>query len=94
MKNYIIGLFTFSLGLILGWLNPIEGPLDWTYDAYASQPAHYKGPHRAAPPIKQEKEEIDFEAEESNIYTITIEEDEEGFITSIIRNLSFLFREE
>ena len=41
-------------GVIVGWLNPIEGPLDWTYDEYASQPAH-KYPTKVAPIIKEEE---------------------------------------
>ena len=53
MKEYLWAVFIFSLGLLMGWLNPIEGPLDWTYDKYASQSAH-KAPTRVVP-IKKEK---------------------------------------
>ena len=50
----IITLFIFSLvGFVLGWIFPVEGPLDYTYDAWASQPAH-KHPKKTAPiQIKQ-----------------------------------------
>ena len=33
---------------ILGWIFPVEGPIDYIYDDYASQPAH-KSPSKAAP---------------------------------------------
>lgn len=35
-------------GFLLGWLFPVEGPFDYVYDDYASQPAH-KSPTKAAP---------------------------------------------
>lgn len=53
MEKYLYGILIFVLGVIVGWLNPIEGPLDWTYDEYASQPAH-KSPVSAAPAQKKE----------------------------------------
>lgn len=36
------------LGGLLGWIFPVEGPLDYLYDQYASQPAHRR-PVVAAP---------------------------------------------
>ncbi len=81
MKNYLYGTGLFIIGLIVGWLNPIEGPLDWTYDEYASRPAH-KSPVKAAPP-SEEKEEIPFIwiFEDENIFAlpplIEIQQDEE-----------------
>ena len=36
------------LSFILGWLFPVEGPFDYVYDDYASQPAH-RSPTKAAP---------------------------------------------
>ena len=36
------------LGFILGWIFPVEGPIDYVYDDYASQPAH-RSPTKAAP---------------------------------------------
>lgn len=53
MKQYILNILIFIIGLVLGWLNPIEGPLDWTYDEYASQPAHKA--HSVAPAVSKEK---------------------------------------
>ena len=54
MEKYLYGILIFIAGLIIGWLNPIEGPLDWTYDEYASRPAH-KSPVKAAPAQKEDK---------------------------------------
>ena len=28
------------VGFVIGWVFPIEGPIDYVYDNYASQPAH------------------------------------------------------
>lgn len=36
------------LGFLLGWVFPVEGPIDYVYDNYASQPAH-KNPKKYAP---------------------------------------------
>ena len=54
MNKYLYGIGIFLVGVIVGWLNPIEGPLDWTYDEYASQPAH-RSPVRVSPAPKKEK---------------------------------------
>lgn len=57
MNKFIIILVI--LAFIIGWLFPVEGPLDWTYDKYASQPAHYRpqrAPTRVAPMPKPVKE--------------------------------------
>ena len=75
---------SFSLGLLWGWLYPVEGPLDWTYDEYASYPAHCKGPSRVAPPIREEKEIEEVEFEEDLLYNSIEEED--GVI-NFIKNL-------
>lgn len=60
-------LVVLFLGIVLGWLFPVEGPLDWTYDKYASQPAHYrpkKAPTRVAPVQKPVKEIIDLDEDD------------------------------
>ena len=63
MKKLLAGVL---IGIIIGWLNPIEGPLDWTYDKYSSQPSH-KSPERVAPIIKENPLFIWlFEEEEEN----------------------------
>lgn len=52
IKQVIIGIeiliLVIVLGFVLGWLFPVEGPFDYVYDDYASQPAH-KSPTKAAP---------------------------------------------
>lgn len=52
MNKYIYGAGLFFLGLFIGWLNPIEGPLDWTYDEYASQPSIKTQRHSISAPKK------------------------------------------
>jgi cellulose synthase/poly-beta-1,6-N-acetylglucosamine synthase-like glycosyltransferase len=51
-KQFIIGLeiiiCILALGFFIGWLFPVEGPYDYVYDEYASQPAR-KNPSKAAP---------------------------------------------
>ena len=44
----IVVLGIALLFFILGWVFPVEGPIDYVYDDYASQPAH-KSPSKAAP---------------------------------------------
>lgn len=52
IKQVIIGIeiliLVIVLGFVLGWLFPVEGPFDYVYDDYASQPAH-KSPQKASP---------------------------------------------
>ena len=52
IKQFIIGLEVglgvILLGFLLGWIFPVEGPLDYLYDEYASQPAH-KSPSSYVP---------------------------------------------
>lgn len=36
---FIIAVMLFAAFLV-GWLFPVEGPFDYVYDKYASQPAH------------------------------------------------------
>ena len=70
-KKIFYTIFIFTFGVIIGWLNPIEGPLDWTYDEYASQPAH-KSPAKVAPLIKENPIYIWFfiKEEDEELYTI------------------------
>ena len=73
--NKFLSYFTvFIIGLFMGWVYPIEGPLDWTYDDYASQPAHKKYPTKVAPMQKIEKElmGIPEEEEENQFPEVTI----------------------
>ena len=66
MNKYLSFIGVFILGVVVGWLNPIEGPLDWTYDEYSSQPAH-KSPVKAAPAQKKEIEIPIFDEDEDSI---------------------------
>ena len=56
------------LFFILGWVFPVEGPFDYVYDDYASQPAHKHSASYAPPQPKQfiidinDLSEEDFEA--------------------------------
>ena len=74
LNKYLLYAGIFFLGVLTGWLNPIEGPLDWTYDDYASQPAHKKYPTKVAPMQKIEKELMDIpeEEEENQFPEVTI----------------------
>ena len=74
LNKYLLYAGIFFLGVLTGWLNPIEGPLDWTYDDYASQPAHKKYPTKVAPIQKIEKELMDIpeEEEENQFPEVTI----------------------
>ena len=38
----------------LGWLFPIEGPFDYVYDDYASQPAHNRPSKCCASPVEKQ----------------------------------------
>ena len=62
MNKYLYTAIVFMAGVIIGWVNPIEGPLDWTYDEYASQPAH-KYPSKVAP-LQKEKKVIELDEDE------------------------------
>lgn len=44
-------LICIIIAFLLGWIFPVEGPIDYVYDRYASTPAH-KRPVLAAPPQK------------------------------------------
>ena len=52
----------------MGWVYPIEGPLDWTYDDYASQPSQRTQRAQKVAPKQETKEdpaiEIDLDNEQ------------------------------
>ena len=60
MKLYLYGLIIFMVGVLIGWLNPIEGPLDRTYDEYSSK----KYPSKVAPILKVKSTSQEFEETE------------------------------
>lgn len=73
LNKFLLYIGVFFLGVLIGWLNPIEGPLDWTYDEYASQPAHRKHSGVAAPANKVKKEVLDIpEEEELSTFPFTL----------------------
>ena len=45
----IVAIFAF----ILGWLFPVEGPYDYVYDNYASQPANKRPNLLVVPDVQQ-----------------------------------------
>lgn len=49
-------LLGIIIGLLLGWIFPVEGPIDYVYDDYASQPAHK---HPVAAPAQKSVPEVD-----------------------------------
>lgn len=49
----ILAVPILVFAFLLGWLFPVEGPYDYLYDEYASQPAH-KQPSGIAPPINKQ----------------------------------------
>ena len=55
--TYIVLSFILVLvvGIFLGWVCPIEGPIDYLYDNYASQPA-IKRPSKGVPAPLPKKE--------------------------------------
>ena len=49
LRAFIIVVLGIAiLFFVLGWVFPVEGPIDYVYDDYASQPAH-KSPTTVAP---------------------------------------------
>lgn len=70
---YLIILIAVIIGMILGWLNPKEGPFDYLYDEYSNHPALHR-PHRGcpAPAPKQTQVYEDFNEDgEPEWYVIT-----------------------
>lgn len=67
-KEFIIWIegacAALCLGFLIGWIFPVEGPYDYLYDKYASQPAHKFAPkqkHQVTIDVNDLSEE-DFEA--------------------------------
>ena len=50
---FIFALLCIIIGFFIGWLNPVEGPYDYLYDNYASQPAH-KRPVSVTPEAREQ----------------------------------------
>ena len=59
-KNFIFIVLGFLvIGFILGWLFPVEGPVDYIYDNYRDTRATKLGPPQKEP-IKFSEEELDY----------------------------------
>lgn len=59
-KNFIFIVLSFlALGFILGWLFPVEGPVDYIYDNYKTSRATKLGPPQKEP-VKFSEEELDY----------------------------------
>lgn len=58
MRNILVGIV---IGLIIGWIFPVEGPIDYVYDDYATKPAHK---HPIAAPAPKLVPEFDLETME------------------------------
>lgn len=55
-KLTLLVLVFIILGFLFGWIFPVEGPIDYMYDEYASQPAHR---HPPTAPLKSTQFIID-----------------------------------
>ena len=44
MKRFIVLFLLFLLGVFLGWIFPVEGPIDYVYDEWAENQALKKPP--------------------------------------------------
>ena len=68
MNKFLSHSTALIIGLFLGWLYPIEGPLDWTYDNYASRPSQKTQRAQRVAPKQEIKEdpaiEIDLDNEQ------------------------------
>ena len=59
-KNFIFIILSFLvLGFILGWLFPVEGPVDYIYDNYGDDRATTLGPPQKQP-VEFSEEELDY----------------------------------
>jgi len=70
--DFIIFLCALVIfGFILGWIFPVEGPIDYVYDKYASAPAH-KRPVVVAP---QQKHSITIDIEDLSLEDLQLIEE-------------------
>lgn len=58
--TYVVLSFILVLvfGIFLGWLCPIEGPVDYLYDSYASQPANKRPSKGIAAPAPEKENRL------------------------------------
>ena len=53
-------LLTLGIGFLLGWLFPVEGPVDYVYDNYVNQKVASKNCPAQKQPEKFTEEELDY----------------------------------
>lgn len=58
-KVITVILLTLIIGFLLGWLFPVEGPVDYVYDNYVNQKVASKN-CPVQPPEKFTEEELDY----------------------------------
>lgn len=59
-KVIIFTLLILGIGFLLGWLFPVEGPVDHVYDNYVNQRVASKNCPAQEPPEKFTEEELDY----------------------------------
>lgn len=71
-KYVLLILLIITVGFLLGWLFPVEGPMDYIYDNYKAQKCAVKnGPLI----IESPQEELNFEEEEYLLRLISGDEE-------------------
>ena len=71
-KYTLLILFIVAIGFLLGWIFPVEGPIDYVYDNYRAKKSAVKnGPLIVEP----SEEELNFEEEEYILRIIMGEEE-------------------
>lgn len=71
-KYVLLILLIITVGFLLGWLFPVEGPIDYVYDNYKAQKYAVKnGPLI----IESPQEELNFEEEEYLLRLISGDEE-------------------
>lgn len=56
----LLAIITVACGFFLGWLFPVEGPVDYIYDNYKAQKIPSKAAPRQPKEDKYTQEELDF----------------------------------
>ena len=59
-KVIIFTLLILGIGFLLGWIFPVEGPVDYVYDNYVNQKVASKNCPAQKPPEKFTEEELDY----------------------------------
>lgn len=70
-KQIILFLFIVLMGFLLGWLFPVEGPIDYVYDNYKAQKCAVKNGPLIIEVKRLSEEELNF-IEESSVVGLII----------------------